>query len=331
MNGAFALGVLATAIAFLTLTGLLPGVARRYYLLLPGGAFSVTERVRVPANLRQESGDLSLTVVYQRPATFPDALLQSARPGVRVVPYRAVIPVGQSEEESSRANRRLMDESQVSAAVVALKALGYAVGASGDGVRILSTLPGTPAAAQFIRDDVVTAIDGENVGTANEAVERIRRHRPGDAVSFSMRRGDQSLVVDLVTESTPGSPDQPRIGATIETINYRADLPIEVSIESGSVVGPSAGLMFALGIYDALTPGRLGGTHRIAGTGTIALDGRVGPVDGIAQKIVGAENAGYDVFLVPIAVEAEARRAARTIQVVPIRAFDDALAALTGM
>ena len=65
-----------------------------------------------------------------------------------------------------------------------------------------------------------------------------------------------------------------------------------------NVGGPSAGMMFALGIIDTLTPGELNGGEQVAGTGTISADGTVGPIGGVRQKMWGAVDAGADWFLV---------------------------------
>jgi PDZ domain-containing protein len=319
---------LVFATVTVTLTALLPGPAWRYYLLLPGEAFPVGPRIRVPDNLRKESGQLSFTVVYERAASLPDALVESTHGGVRVVPYEQVIPTGQTEEQSNQQAPRLMNESQIAAAVVALRAAGYEVKIGGDGVRITGTAPGTPASQNLQRGDVVLGIDGQRTGTATELIEAIRRHQPGDTVELRVRRDGQETTIRTGTVPSPTEPSRPMVGATVETEGFQAQLPVPVSIEAGPVVGPSAGLMFALGIYDALTPGELGGGAPIAGTGTIGLDGRVGPVDGARQKVIGAERAGYRVFLAPSENAAEARAAASAIKVVSVATFDEALQAL---
>ena len=105
-------------------------------------------------------------------------------------------------------------------------------------------------------------------------------------------------------------------------------LPFPVEINSGDVSGDSAGLMFGLGLLDALTPGDLAGGHRVAGTGTIGLNGQVGPIGAVAEKVMAAEQQGADVFLVPSEDFAEASRAARDIDVIAVGTFDEAVAAL---
>jgi PDZ domain-containing protein len=83
------------------------------------------------------------------------------------------------------------------------------------------------------------------------------------------------------------------------TVGYKYEFPINVNLHLADVGGPSGGMMFALGIYDKLTPGALTGARFIAGTGTITSTGNVGPIGGIRQKMYGAQNAGASYFLAP--------------------------------
>lgn len=329
--GALSALVLLAMVLLLTATTVLPGVARRYYLLLPGAVFPVAPAVQLPPERRQETGDLLYAIVYEAEATLSEALLAAARPGVRVVPYEEVIPAEVTTDESNQLNRRLMAESQTAAAVVALRAAGYPVAVNGQGVRIVEVVPGRPAAATLRPGDVIVAQDGEPVGLAAELIEGIRRRRPGDEVALTVLRDGARVDLRVGTVPSPGDPIRPAVGALVETVGFQTDLPFPVSVRSGDVIGPSAGLLFALGIYDALTPGRLGDGHKVAGTGTIGIDGEVGPVDGAAQKAIAAEQAGAELFLTPVENAAEARRAAASMRVVPVRTFAEALAAVDGL
>ncbi|MBM4418916.1 MAG: PDZ domain-containing protein [Chloroflexi bacterium] len=329
--GALAFGTCFAAVIAITLSTLLPGISTRYYLLLPGRALPIAQRIEVPAELRHEVGDLSATVVLQKQAFFPEALVRAASPGVRVVPYISVIPRGQTPDEVTESSRRQMRESQVSAAIVALRALGHRAEVTGEGVRVTGVRPGTPAAARLKQNDIITALNGRAVATDVEIIEAMRAYRPGDRLSLTVRRGDDVLEQVVDTIAAPDDPNRPFVGIGIATHGYRARLPFDVRIDSRNAIGPSAGLIFALGIYDALTPGSLTNGVRVAGTGTIAASGTVGQVDGVAQKVLGAESAGYTVFLTPRQNYAEARRAAQNIRVIPVETFAQALDVLRGM
>jgi PDZ domain-containing protein len=110
------------------------------------------------------------------------------------------------------------------------------------------------------------------------------------------------------------------------------DLPVDVSLRTGNVGGPSAGLMFSLAIYDVLTPGELTGGKEIAGTGTMEDDGTVGPIGGIRQKLVGAQAAGADFFLAPADNCSDvAGHVPDGLRVVRVATFDEGLAAVRGI
>jgi PDZ domain-containing protein len=119
-----------------------------------------------------------------------------------------------------------------------------------------------------------------------------------------------------------------RIGVVLQTADLRYDFPVDVTIETGLVGGPSAGLAFSLALIDELTPGELTGGQPVAVTGTIDAEGAVGVVGGVTQKTVTAKRAGAAAFLVPPEEEAEAKAHAGKMRIIPIRSLDEALAAL---
>ena len=328
LRGAGALVLLLLVAFALAVSTVLPGVASKYYLMLPGAAFPIPPRLVVPAERRQESGDLSFTVVYEQRVDLLGALAATSRYGVRVAPYEEVIPRGTTEEESAVQYRQAMDESAITATAVGLRKAGFPVRITGTGVRIVGVMPGMPADGQLEKGDVIVAANGAAVGSAQELTDANRQLKPGDSIDLRVRRGGGELSVRLTTTRAPNEPDRAMVGVYVETEGFDAQLPFPVSIEERVAGGPSAGLMFALGVYDAVTPGKLGGGHRVAGTGTLDLEGRVGGVDGVRQKVLGAQSAGYDVFVVPVENAPEARAAGTAMTLVPVRTFDDALSAL---
>src|SRR5690606_27735006 len=102
-----------------------------------------------------------------------------------------------------------------------------------------------------------------------------------------------------------------------------------IDIKLADVGGPSAGLMFALGIYDKLTPGSLTGGRFVAGTGTIDDNGKVGPIGGIQMKTVGARDKGAEFFLTPADNCATAvKDVPDGLTLVEVKTLEDALGAL---
>jgi PDZ domain-containing protein len=127
--------------------------------------------------------------------------------------------------------------------------------------------------------------------------------------------------------------DDPEGGAMIGiTVGELSEPPFPLTIEAGDVGGPSAGMMHALAIIDTLTPGEMTNGHIVAGTGTIAYDGAVGPIGGIRQKVVGAEAAGAEYILVPADNYESAMTAPReSIEIVSIGTLQDAIDFFEGL
>jgi PDZ domain-containing protein len=126
-----------------------------------------------------------------------------------------------------------------------------------------------------------------------------------------------------------GDPSKGFLGVSTFTRDLSFNFPVQVSIDSGRVGGPSAGLAFTLGILDVMTPGSLTGGLRISSTGTMSLDGSVGPVGGVHQKVMASRRAGIDLMFVPASEIEEARRFAGDLRVEPVETLDQALEILT--
>src|SRR5690606_53351 len=175
----------------------------------------------------------------------------------------------------------------------ALHELGYDTGAS---VEVVEAVEGTPADGLLEEGDVISAVDGVEVTSASELRATIQETE-GEPVELTVLRDGEEQQIEITPElTTTGDVDTWLIGITLTT-DY--DFPIDVTIQLDNVGGPSAGMMFALGIVDELTPGPLTGGNDIAGTGTIDATGAVGPIGGIRQKLYGARDAGADFFLAP--------------------------------
>jgi len=143
-----------------------------------------------------------------------------------------------------------------------------------------------------------------------------------------VQRGKQRLVVPVKTVAADDGTNRAVVGVLLEP-EYDIRLPVKVKIDAGNVGGPSAGVAFALGVMEEL--GRdVDHGHRIAATGEIFLDGRVGPVGGLKQKTIGAREAGVDAFVVPAGENAqEARKYAKGLRIIPVETFQQVLRALS--
>jgi Lon-like protease len=222
-----------------------------------------------------------------------------------------------------------MVDSKLTATKVALERLGYRVTVTGDGALVTMVNPGDPADGALQVGDVVKTVDGDPVTLQEQVASKIRQHKPGDMITIGFHRGGADKTVTVKTVAGPDGAS--KIGVSLQTNDLKYDFPVDVSIETGLVGGPSAGLAFTLALIDDLTEGELTGGRNVAVTGTIDADGNVGPVGGVAQKTVTARKAGAVAFLVPPEEEKDAKRFAGKMRIIPVKTLADALTALHGL
>lgn len=265
------------------------------------------------------AGQLRLTTV----GVQPNVKLLTAIAGwfsddEAVVPRELIYPPDQTEEEVDERNAEDFAASQTSAETAALRKLGYPVRVTVKAVR-----EGGPAAGVLRPGDVITSVNGEPVTTAGRLTALIQAEPAGTRLSIGYQRDGAPATAPITSREADG---QPRIGVEIE---QQQPHPFELKIDLADIGGPSAGLMFTLGIIDKIEPEDLTGGRIIAGTGTIDDEGRVGPIGGIPQKLVGARIAKADAFLVPADNCAEALRNPQPgLPMYRVATLDEALAAL---
>ncbi len=217
-----------------------------------------------------------------------------------------------------------MVRSQQVAAAVALRYLGYKVVARTSGALVAAVGSGTPAAGKLFPGDVIVAVDGRKVATPNDARTLLLKRHPGDKVRLGVRGQSGLRTVTLVAAADPFQHERPIIGVLLEQ-SASISLPFPVTIDAGNIGGPSAGLAFALQVVDELGHDVNRG-YKVAATGEIFLDGSVGPIGGVRQKIFGARQSGVDILLVPAGDNARvARRYAGHVRVIPVETFAQAL------
>ncbi len=247
-------------------------------------------------------GHLDLTTVgVQARLTLAQALRGWFARDLAVVPREVVFPPNRTDEQVDQENAAAMKASQSDAVRAAARQLGFAVAE----VRVQELGEDSPAAGRLRVGDRLTAVDGKSVRDAAELRALISRRTAGDPVAITYDRGGRTATVQITTRSAGGDGEKrPVIGVVTE--EEPVEVPFDVTINLQDVGGPSAGLMFTLGIIDKLGPESLTGGKYIAGTGEISPDGSVGPIGGITQKLIAARRKGAVAFLVPEANCAEA-------------------------
>lgn len=300
-----------------------------YYALAPGEAHEVGSLIRVPRDRSFPArGKVLLATVSLGQVTGFEALQGWLDPDVAVLPEDHVLG-STPRDRFTRENLQLMDDSKQVAVVVALRRLGYPVAEHGKGALVVQVERGSPAHGRLAQGDVVTAVDGQPTALSQQVVAGIRRHPPGETVRLEVVGTDGRARVEEITLARRPPAAAGFLGVLLRTKEQKFDLPFEVVIDSGTIGGPSAGLAFALGVLDNLSSGELTGGRKVAVTGTIEIDGRVGDVGGMAQKTAAVRASGADVFLVPAGEFDEAvANAGPRLEVRKVTSLDDAIVAL---
>lgn len=255
------------------------------------------------------SGNLNMTTVRVTGADYRMNLVEAvygwlAHDSV-VVPHDTLYPDGKTEQQSTQENAEEFSQSQESAKVAALTELGIPVPSR---VVVSTVIKDSPAQGRLHAGDVIRDVDGTAVKRPEDVAKLVTKHEPGQDVTFTVvpaktaeaaeKARKEPVGTEKVTVTTVKAPKENRAIVGIQAGTDHT-FPFDIDIKLADVGGPSAGLMFSLGIIDKLTPGQLTGGKFVAGTGTIDDQGKVGPIGGINMKLVGARDAGARYFLTP--------------------------------
>jgi len=296
------------------------------FLFIPDTAKPVAGKVTVEGGHEPDNGGgIYFVDVSLRKARWLERLLPFLQPdGSTLVPQHAVTPPGESFADQRAQARVDMDRSEQVAAAVALKAAGYPVKTTPTGVVVDGVASDVPAASVLDQGDVIVAAAGKPVKTVAQLRATLAPLAPGDSVALRLRRDGETLERTVKTVRSPSEPKQAIVGISVSE-DAKIGLPRKVNIDLGDIGGPSAGLPFALQVYQELGKDVDRGL-RVAATGEIQLDGSILPVGGLKQKTVGVRRADADVFLVPAGDNAAtARQYAGGLRVIPVESFRQAL------
>jgi PDZ domain-containing protein len=275
------------------------------------------------AEATDSAGQLRLTTVSVEPEVgLLEAIYAWFNPEQAVVPEELIYPPEQSRQEVEEQNQEQFSRSQTDAEAAALRYLGYPTR-----VQVVTVVDGAPADGRLRPGDVITSVNGSEVTEVDQLQELVSANPAGTTLTVGYERAGQPGEVEVTTATADG--DAPRLGVEV---THEVEAPFELEIQLGDIGGPSAGLMFALGIIDTLEPEDLTGGTVIAGTGSIDALGNVGPIGGIPQKLVAARDAGATVFLVPADNCAEASaNAVSGLTMVRVGTLEEAVAGLADL
>ncbi|WP_018132897.1 SepM family pheromone-processing serine protease [Effusibacillus pohliae] len=311
-----------------------------YYIYQPGSAEELQSILTVAGGQKDEKGALMLTTVL----TVPVENIYYYAYG-KLLPNRQIVPKeeadrGLAEEDYKKLLRHMMNSSQESAVVAAMRYLGRPVTIRYMGALVSGIAPYSKAKNVLQIGDLIVKVDDRPVAKREDLVQYLHDKQVGDKVKLQLIRDSQPKTAEIelvLLRDLYGDPLQPsRAGLGIDLMDKQEaeNLP-KVDFHTDQIGGPSAGLMFALEIVSQLTPGDLTKGHKIAGTGTIDGDGNVGQIGGIEHKIVAADKKGAEIFFCPADVgpndtntkmaKTKAAEIGTKMTIVPVRTLADAV------
>jgi PDZ domain-containing protein len=292
----------------------------------PGGATAIEPLVTIEGTettpLSGETALLTVRLTRPTPVQLVAARLDRDR---ELLPLTRVYPRGVDRQVYLARERDRFDRQFDVAAAVGAQAAGVPLEVI-TAVVVLEVDPEGPSAGRLAPGDVVLSVDGEPLTSGAALAERVRSSPAGVPLTLRIIHAGTERDQPVTPEPVPGG-DAPRIGVLVQTAVDDLILPIDITLTPGvRIGGPSAGLMVGLTVYDLLAAEDLLAGRKVAGTGTLDVDGVVGPVGGVPEKTLAAIAAGYDVLLVPEAETAVAERvAAGRIRVVGVATLDEAI------
>lgn len=322
----------AVTAALITVAFLLPVP---YVRLAPGPTFNVIGEIDGEQVIEIQgeqtfpvTGELDMTTVSESGGprgglTFVEAIAAWFNASDAVVPRELLYPDDITGEEIRQRGAALFSTAESDAIAAALGYLDIPVTTE---VIVTAVLNDTPAEGVLEPRDRIRAVDGKQVSSPQDVVDAVRAAPVGTTLTLDVERGGKPTQERIATIENPDKPGSGLLGITVGNF-YTPDFTIDFTLQD--IGGPSAGLVFAMGIVDKLTPDDITGGEHIAVTGTIDPDGTVGPIGGIRQKLTGARNAGAELFVMPRDHCAEAQGYIPDgLTVVPVETLSEAIDAV---
>jgi len=300
-----------------------------YYFMSPGPPYQWDIEIE-SQNVFPFTGNLYQLTVRRDEANYLVYLWSFIDNRIDLYPREVILPNGVTPDELTQISLQNMKTSENVAIAVALNELGYDISTTGDGVLVVGLLDDSPVKDKLIRGDLITSINDLKIESTTEFIATLRTYKIGDEIKIGITRSINGVEDDIfVTTNLIEHVEyegEPMVGFLASTVNESFEFPFNVDIKTGNVGGPSAGLMMALNVYNLLTEEDITNSKVFAGTGTIEIDGSVGPVGGVKQKVIAAKKAGAEVILVPVANydDAKSYQDDKT-KIIPVESFEEAL------
>ncbi len=279
----------------------------QYYVQKPGAAHPLRPIVEVKESTAEEAGEfylMTIGVMQATPFTFALSYLTKDMKRVKAEHIRSD---EESDEEYMLRQSLLMKESKETAVRVAFDQLNKPYELVYEGDLVVAVVENSAADGILQVGDAIIGIHGERLTTSDSLKEGLQRVVEGEPYSLLVQRNGVEMTLEVIGEKLPS---EDRLGLGIRYMpNETLRTNPTVDIDSSTIGGPSAGLMFTLEVMNQLTDEDLTRGYEIAGTGQVFADGTVGPIGGIDFKVLSAAREGIDIFFAPHDDEAKKARA----------------------
>ncbi|ANE47502.1 hypothetical protein SY83_15805 [Paenibacillus swuensis] len=279
-----------------------------YVIYKPGSAEEIKPMIAVNEGELQEKGTFMLTTVSLTYSNTLQYLYALVNPYQDIAKKSQLLREGETRQEYTERQAYVMQTSQSDAIQAAYMKAGIPYKKVTQSVVVLETNEGMPAEKVLQPGDRLLAVDGQSITDVNDLLGKIRAKKVGQSLQLDYERGKEKRSSKLLLAALPPQPGVkkpakplPGIGiipAELQSVEPKTGKK-KVTIKAGEIGGPSAGFMFSMAILNQLTPGDLSKGYRIAGTGTITPDGKIGVIGGIKHKIVAADREKADIFFAP--------------------------------
>lgn len=300
-----------------------------YYIVVGGGVSDVSERI-VVENATKSKGSFNLSYVTELKGSVMTYLLSYVFPTwdrESMSDYK----YSESETYEDIAFRGELDLDSTNGSAIK-SAYGLAekeYKEISSKIYVIATFDGYDT--EFNIRDELLSVDGNSFKTMDEYSLYVQKFNDGDLVSVKVMRNGKEKDIKCKIHDEKG---RKMFGVALQIVKeYETNPKIEINFKP-SEAGPSGGLMTALEIYDLLVKEDITRGMVIAGTGTIDDNGNVGEIGGVKYKILGAEDGGADIFLVPSGVNYEEaikvkKERKLDIEIIEVKTLSDAISKLS--
>jgi PDZ domain-containing protein len=251
------------------------------------------DAVTYPAN-----GDVFMLIVTRGQRATVPALFAAIHPHRRLVPVEQVYPAGTDRVQLRDVNLARFARQFDIAVAVGARHVGVDTTIVSE-VVVIHVQPEGPAAGVLRPGDTLLAVNGRDMTDAASVQEAIRNHPLDTALTVTLRRAGTVRDVTLTPRLNPNR-NVGELGIAVDTALEALRLPFRIALaEELRIGGPSAGLAVGLTVVERLTESSVLAGRTIAATGTLDVNGIVGPVGDIPEKMRAARNGGADLVFVP--------------------------------